>query len=147
MRTAAVLIVLTMAVLAGGCSIARSAPDGPWDQSWYLSTLTTPEGPLATQTPMPVEIHFRPGVGGSDGCNLFEASYEWNDPDLSWSEIVYQVPESTGQPHPCPDDALPTVELLRSAIQDGVTVTTFTAEEMVWEYKGSVFEFRPGRGL
>ncbi|MDX2468633.1 MAG: hypothetical protein QNL12_15055 [Acidimicrobiia bacterium] len=141
-------IVLFAAIIVAGCGDSGTRrSDDPWDQNWFLGSMQTPEGAVEdVRTPKPVGIWFRPGFGGSDGCDLFGGAYEYTEPVLSFPTIEYTYADSNPVPAECPDQYLPIVEAVRGAVADGVEVTELSADMMVWwwEQGDVVFEFRPG---
>lgn len=140
--------LLVLSVVIAGCGgSAAGRSDEPWDQSWHLTSIQTPDGVLDDAgIPKPVYISFRPDLRGSDGCDLFEGSYNYVEPTLSFPTIEYTYAEANPGPAECPEQYLPIVEAVRSALNDGVDVTELTRDVMVWrwEQNDTVFEFHPG---
>lgn len=134
-------------VLLAGCDSVPERSDDPWEQSWILSHIQTPEGSIAgATTPQGAHIVFRPALQGSDGCDLFSGRHEFTDPQLEFFDIEYQYTETHPVPAACPEEAVFVRDALRSALADGVVISALTADLMVWESEetGLTFEFYPG---
>lgn len=137
------LLVITAVVIAG-CTSHTSSSDDPWDQLWILEGIRTADGVIIdVRTPEIAEILFRPALGGNDGCDSFDGSYEYDDPTLTFPEIRYRYAEASRGPADCPDEYLPVVNAMRGALRDGVELRAFTPDTMVWSWKqgDTVLEF------
>jgi hypothetical protein len=146
MRTRAWLLGLAVLAFVAGCDSVPGRSDDPWEQNWLLSHIEMEDGSRHDDntTPQGAGVAFRPALQGSNGCDLFSGRYEYTDPRLIFSDIEYQYAESHPIPADCPEEALTVASAMRSALRDGVTITTMTSDAMVWESGGITFEFYPG---
>ena len=139
------IIGLAVLVLAAGGASERSSD--PWEQSWMLSHLELADGSVHSDTtPQGAHLDFRPAFQGGDGCDLFAGQFQFADPQLEFSDIEYSYTESHPVPAACPNEGLLIRDAMRSALDEGVVVTTLTSELMVWHWEagGITFEFHPG---
>ena len=145
MGTRAWLLGLAVLAFLAGCDSVTERSDDPWQQNWLLSHIEMEDGSrLRDTTPQRASVSFQPVVQGSDGCDLFSGRYEFTEPRLIFSEIEYQYAETHPVPAACPGEPWLVVDAMRSALRDGVIVTTMTSDAMVWESGGITFEFYPG---
>lgn len=112
-----------------------------------LSHMELADGSIHSDTtPQGAYVVFRPAFQGGDGCDLFAGQYQFNDPRLEFSDIEYSYAETHPVPAACPDEGLLIRDAMRSALDEGVVVTTLGADVMVWRWEagGVAFEFHPG---
>ena len=144
-RRHAWLVGLAVLVLLAGCDSGESID--PWDQSWMLSQIELEDGSVHRDTtPQGASVDFRPAFQGGDGCDLFAGQFQFADPRLEFSDIEYSYAELHPVPAACPEEGILIRDAMRSALDEGVVVTTLTAEVMVWHWEagGITFEFYPG---
>jgi len=134
-------VLALLVLVATSCGGATDVSDDPWAQNWILDAVQTSDGSIDdVGTPLGVSIQFLPTLQGSDGCSLFEGSYDYANSHLRFLEIE-RMPEPEG----CPEEYLPIVSAMRLALAGGVEVTELSSDTMVWQSNGVVFEFVPGR--
>jgi hypothetical protein len=140
------LVGLALLALPAGCDSDPERSDDPWEQNWQLSHIETQDGSRydTNTTPQGVSVQFIPALQGGNGCDLFSGRYDFTDPQLTFSDVEYQYAETHPIPADCPDEAQPVADAMRSALAEGVTVTTLTTDKMVWESAGVTLEFYAG---
>lgn len=142
------LLSLAMGVvfIAAACGDSDSArSDDPWEQNWILHQVETSEGVNgAATTPVWVQLRFEPLLRGNDGCGQFQGTYEYEDPALRFPAFEYLTADPSSQAVRCPGDIPIVVEAMRTALRDGVVVTSLTADLMTWRSGDITFEFHAG---
>ncbi len=144
-RCGVVLLSVSIVLLVAACSSAGDGgSDDPFDQSWYLGSMSNQAGEVAFDSPAPPSVDFRPAVRAFDGCRSYEIdAYRWDDPTLTFDGISVVVPDN-GDQHPCPDLVDPATEAMQQALTQGVEMVTLTADEMVWEIDDATLVFYAG---
>ena len=130
-----------LALVATSCAGAADVSDDPWAQNWILDAVQTSDGSIDdVGTPLGVSIQFRPTLQGSDGCSLFDGSFDYANSRLRFLAI-----ERQSEPEECSGEYLPIVSAMRIALAGGVELTELSSDRMVWQSNGAVLEFVPGR--